>query len=540
MASRGLVWLADSPLARSRGGFCLTFVRGSTEAEVFAAFGADAREAVRRRWHDLQDDMHVQVGRAGDWLFALEVNSANGTRPDVLRRLSAGGEAVAVRGTSYTLHHQFGYAAGGDLVAAVHTFLPGDWQGSDPGRFQAVAREAGLGRPQSPGAPKYLQAVLTVTEEVSGVTLGQPDLDRPWPAAELPPLPLEELHFCLTFVQGATEDEIFAAFGARPRDGVPRRRRELENGKYVQVGRVGKWLFALELMSHDGIRDRMLRRMSAGGRAVAVHYEPGDSADFGYAAAGTLVARVNTESPHLWRGSDPGRFRAVGREAGLAGSRWLFGPDAARAALELAGRACGVPVAEAGGDWPWPTAPILPQLKDVPGWDADLIRGFRTGDWEIDHLVDTATHEDLTPVLATRIRRLIAVAGLKGQRELADAVEAALAGNPPPVTDADPAGLALRQLAWRASEAGTYRGRIPQQGQPPGPEDALERRKYQAGAAEVLLLVLAGKYREALSREIGQQRYWDPENWREHALSDLAVARAQASARKPQRHRSPR
>jgi hypothetical protein len=111
---------------------------------------------------------------------------------------------------------------------------------------------------------------------------------------------------------------------------------------------------------------------------------------------------------------------------------------------------------------------------------------------------------------------------------------AALAGSR--VSNHDPAVLAIRRLVWLAAEAGTYLGRAPRRGQPPAQEDELELRRYRAGAAEVLLLVLAGKYHEALSREIAQQRYWDPEGWRERALADLSVVRSQAGQLTTLRH----
>jgi hypothetical protein len=111
--SGNLEWLADSPLARMQAGFCLTLARGVTEDETFAAFGADPEHARPRRWEDLQDVMHLQVGRSGDWVFALELNSVNGTRPQVLRQVSAGGEAVVVRGAGTGVHHRFAYASGG-------------------------------------------------------------------------------------------------------------------------------------------------------------------------------------------------------------------------------------------------------------------------------------------------------------------------------------------------------------------------------------------------------------------------------------------
>lgn len=532
MTGQGLTWLADSPLAHSPGGFCLTLVRGAAQREVFAAFGAEADRAAPRSWRDLRDVMWVQVGRCGDWLFALELNSAHGTRPAVMRRVSTSGQSVTVRAPGDNTRYEFAYAERGDLIAAVNTVALGNWRGTDPDRIAALARETGLVLPRPEDAPHPLQSVLIAAEQISGAPLNWADVDKPLPAAELPPLPLDELHFCVTLTQGLSEDEAFRAFGADPAAAVPRRRRELEHGHYVQVGGSGDWQFALELRSHDGIRAQTLRRMSTDGRALTVHYElPELFADFGYAEDGALVARVNSATPDRWQGSDPARLLALAQEAGITGNRPLDGPTGARAMLTLAELVCGEPVTEAGGDRAWPTAPVLPLLKDVPAWSRRRVRPGprRFGDPALDAALDAASTEELTAVLAVRLHRLMTETGLDTHRELATAVDAALAGQPQQVGDDDPAGLALRRIAWEAEEANLYRSlRV---GQPPAPMDELERRSRLVRDVIALQLVLAGQFREALADEVSHQRQLDPAGWqdaiawRERALADLAAAR---------------
>jgi hypothetical protein len=76
-------------------------VRGGTEREVFEGFGADPDDTFDSRatipFGEVHDRPTVMVGRSGEWVFALEENiPAQGTRPEVLRRLSARTEAVAV------------------------------------------------------------------------------------------------------------------------------------------------------------------------------------------------------------------------------------------------------------------------------------------------------------------------------------------------------------------------------------------------------------------------------------------------------------
>jgi hypothetical protein len=93
----GLTWLANQADVGSWP-FCLTFVRGGTERE---AFGADPDDAVAARavipFGEAHDPPRVMVGRSGEWVFALEENiPAQGMRPEVLRRVSARTEAVAI------------------------------------------------------------------------------------------------------------------------------------------------------------------------------------------------------------------------------------------------------------------------------------------------------------------------------------------------------------------------------------------------------------------------------------------------------------
>lgn len=520
-AAGNLVWLADSPVARTQAGFCLTLARGVTEEEMFAAFGADPRQARPRHWEDLQDVMHVQVGRSGDWVFALELNSVNGTRPRVLNRVSAGGEAVAVHGAGYGIHHQFAYAADGNLVAAVDALSIGRWEGSDAERFRGLAEQAGLMQSRP---PDRLRRLLMVAGRTCDAALVSEDLDRALPSAELAPAPLEELPFCLTFVQGVSEEEVFAALGADAADAVPRRRRELEYGMYVQVGRSGDWLFALEQRTDSGVKARTLRRLSAGGRAVAVRSDGGLDADFGYAENGDLVARASAASPHRWTGSDPDRFREAAREAGLAGTAGLTGPGAVRGMLNLAERASGVPVADAGGDRSWPTAPILPRLRDVRAFSMTPSAGH-IGDPEIESLLGGASDAALVPVLAVRMRRLLTASGLDASPELIRAMDAALAGQPQPVTDTDAIGKALRHAAWKTTEAGTYLTHPHRQGQPPGLEPELRKRTDALGDAAVVRLALDGQYRHALVSDLFHHRNRDPDHWRDQARADLAVLR---------------
>jgi hypothetical protein len=171
--------------------FCLTFVRGATEREVFTRFGADPAAAVPAESSEPGEPPVVRVARSGDWLVAIETNiPPQGVRPKVLRRVSAGAEAVAVYQDIGKLNHELGYAADGDVVSAVLTTVPPHWSGSDPERIAAAARELGLGDDTAPPVGLTdLQVLLAVGERVFGLSLDEEVWDRPWPAAPIVPMP---------------------------------------------------------------------------------------------------------------------------------------------------------------------------------------------------------------------------------------------------------------------------------------------------------------------------------------------------------------
>ena len=191
MENPGLRWLAG------RWPCCVTFVRGVSEDQVFRAFGANPDEAVVRRLGEPLDPAEavpspvVRVGRAGDWVIAIEDgwSTPQGVRPEVLRRVSPGGAAVAVYEDIGKLNHEFGYAADGDVIAALTTSVPLHWSGSDPGWFESFARDLSVAYdPDGSGEPADLESVLLLAESAFGLSLTQADLDRPLRCARVLPV----------------------------------------------------------------------------------------------------------------------------------------------------------------------------------------------------------------------------------------------------------------------------------------------------------------------------------------------------------------
>jgi Family of unknown function (DUF6461) len=189
METSGLRWLAtyEWPL-------CLVFVRGVAEDEVFRSLGADPADAVVRTPMEVAQAVPgpvVQVGRTGEWVVVVEeTEPPQGIRPEVLRRLSDGGEAVALHKDIGKGNHQFGYAADGDIIAALTTTIPLHWSGSDPARFEPLARQLGLTEDaEEPDDIDEWEAVVALAERAFGLRLAQADLDQPMRSAQvLPPL----------------------------------------------------------------------------------------------------------------------------------------------------------------------------------------------------------------------------------------------------------------------------------------------------------------------------------------------------------------
>ncbi len=187
----GLTWLANQPDVGSWP-FCLTFVRGGTEREVFEGFGADPDGTVAARatipFGEVHDRPTVMAGRSGEWVFALEENiPAQGTRPEVLRRVSARTEAVAVYNDIGKGNDEFAHAVNGEVITAVTTTIPPHWRGSEPDRLRSLAEEVALDDDGESGTPG-LEVLLALAEGVFGISLDEEDLRRPLAAAPMLPV----------------------------------------------------------------------------------------------------------------------------------------------------------------------------------------------------------------------------------------------------------------------------------------------------------------------------------------------------------------
>lgn len=326
----------------------------------------------------------------------------------------------------------------------------------------------------------------------------------------------ESVPFCLTFVRGLTEGEVFARFGADSEAAVPSVGADPDGPPLLRVARRGKWLVAIEMnIPPQGVRPEMLRQLSAGADAVAVYQDIGKlNHEMAYAADGDVVAAVVTAVPPKWSGTNPGLLADPASDLGVADG----GPPDLEILLSIAERVFGLSLDEDFWDRPWPAAPILPHLDDLPSPPP------RSGppsvhDPVVDLYLAHLTTEALVTVLRIRADRLISEVGLGRYPELVTAVERSLAeGSQPETGDL---AKTLRRLARAQSKA--EMDLAVRRADLPAPEEEVRAQVRAGQAAEVLRCILSGRLEQALMLEfIRQQRSWNPQTWHDQAVADLA------------------
>ena len=154
-------WLQTPPL---RDGACITLV-GPPDAEgVVRGFGGDLSEARPMSLAALGmpdvDHPTVAVREVGEWLLVVEVNGWQGSRPEVLRRVSAGGRVVSVY-WNVNMTTRFSYAVSGQLLTAFEAMTPGRRFGADPDVLETV--RAGLPWATGGSVPLLLALAARVT-----------------------------------------------------------------------------------------------------------------------------------------------------------------------------------------------------------------------------------------------------------------------------------------------------------------------------------------------------------------------------------------
>jgi hypothetical protein len=167
-------WVADTVIGEAA---CVTLVRSSDPGHVGRSRSASLTQAAA----ELGDGPAIAVRAADGWVLVIEVNGWQGSRPEVLRRVSADTQAVSV---FWNVNGQtwFSYAAAGEVVGAFEAMSPGQRQGTDP----ASLAEACSGLPWE--TADWVPLMLALTARLTGL---RPEPE--WLAGVFLIVPLEPL-----------------------------------------------------------------------------------------------------------------------------------------------------------------------------------------------------------------------------------------------------------------------------------------------------------------------------------------------------------
>jgi Family of unknown function (DUF6461) len=149
-------WVAGTVIGDAA---CLTLVRSADPYLVARGFGGDPAGArpvtLAEAAEAFPDSSWLAVRVVGLWVLAVEVNGWQGTRPEVLERLSAGTRAVSVY-WNVNGQTRFSLAAAGHVLTTFDPQFPDRRDGADPDGLEAV--RAGL--PWDDALPRPLALAL--------------------------------------------------------------------------------------------------------------------------------------------------------------------------------------------------------------------------------------------------------------------------------------------------------------------------------------------------------------------------------------------
>jgi hypothetical protein len=178
------------------GAYCITLVRGLDEVEVLRRFGGERsqpRTLTVGEAGELSRSFHagypqiVLAARSGGWAVALEDNGWEGWRPEVLRALSGGTQAVSVFYNGSEGY--FSYAVDGEVLVQFELLFPQRRWGSQPDLLLSQMRTIGLNPDwHEPPHSELDTAALALADRLSGVHLDPRVLDGPLPGVEIAPL----------------------------------------------------------------------------------------------------------------------------------------------------------------------------------------------------------------------------------------------------------------------------------------------------------------------------------------------------------------
>lgn len=256
-------------------------------------------------------------------------------------------------------------------------------------------------------------------------------------------------HCCLTFLRG-TENELITAFGGDPDDTsrcTGEQARALEtswrNGyrPVIRVGTVGEWAFGFEAGRESGISGALLRRLSAGTRAVSLAAN-GTDVRLGSARDGVALGGFDSGYPDRIDGSEPDGFRTLLAEANLVPAdpeRYL--EDDVLAALALAIRLGPGEFDQRILGAALRTAAVLPLLPDPATQPRRMAVQV---DPDLCTAIEFATEPQLRAAVAAGLQRVVATTELADHPEVGEALAEAVEHHTGPIDSFSPLGLLLR------------------------------------------------------------------------------------------------
>jgi Family of unknown function (DUF6461) len=186
-------WFSDHWL---RQHFCITLIRERDEAEVLRRFGGEHSQPRRltvAQVSELSEPLParylqlVLVTRRGGWTVAVEDNGFEGWRPEVLRALSHGTQAVSVFHNG--IEGYFSHAVDGEVLVQFELLFPHRRWGSQPDLLLAQMRAVGLDPDwDEPPPGELVTGALALAERVTGIHLDPDVLEGPLLVAEIAPL----------------------------------------------------------------------------------------------------------------------------------------------------------------------------------------------------------------------------------------------------------------------------------------------------------------------------------------------------------------
>ncbi|WP_344977994.1 DUF6461 domain-containing protein [Streptosporangium fragile] len=154
---------------------CLTWVHSENIRDVVQAFGGQPEQLAEGGFDDLyesyeldNDEAIVLITQSPGWFLAVEFTKYMGARRDVLRRLSAGGEALTLAWT-IELDATFAYAADGKLESVFDPVR----QGTTAAEPEYLAWAQAYGVTAEQWRDDWLAASFALAEQISGLRVDQ-------------------------------------------------------------------------------------------------------------------------------------------------------------------------------------------------------------------------------------------------------------------------------------------------------------------------------------------------------------------------------